>query len=333
MEWANREIGSEFWNVEVCKNKNKFFSNNVSWYLSGRSALKAIIADIKQQKNVFSVAMPSWCCDSMITPFLEEGIEVCFYPVQIKDGALIQQIDIADNCDILYLMDYFGYVQDFSFEFSGIIIRDITHSVFSKKYNDADYYFGSLRKWSGFFTGGFAIGLGENNETHDCNIYLSLRQTAMQEKSEYICGKSQSKNYLSIFEKAEKLLDTCQADKAALCDIERAKFFDVDFIKKRRRENAELLLKEFSNIAIFSEVKSHDCPMFVPVLLDNSRRNSLRAYLIEKKIYCPIHWPISKYHSLNSDTSDIYERELSLICDQRYDANDMIRMIDVIKKF
>ena len=40
--------------------------------------------------------------------------------------------------------------------YKGTVIRDLTHSIYSEKYNDADYYFGSLRKWFGISSGGFA---------------------------------------------------------------------------------------------------------------------------------------------------------------------------------
>ena len=77
-----REIGSEFWDVPTCDDRNFLFPNGTKWFLSGRSALKAIIADIQQgDKQVNSISLPSWCCDSIIRPFLEEGIDVVFYPV------------------------------------------------------------------------------------------------------------------------------------------------------------------------------------------------------------------------------------------------------------
>ena len=40
-----REIGSEFWDVPVEEINNGFFTESMQWFLSGRSALKAIIKD------------------------------------------------------------------------------------------------------------------------------------------------------------------------------------------------------------------------------------------------------------------------------------------------
>ena len=149
-----REIGSDFWDVPMIEEINTLFPDSVQWFLAGRNALTAIIRDIKSKREVHTVEMPSWCCDSMIIPFLREDIEVRFYPVYWKNG-LKQEPE--QNGDILFLMDYFGYTSDTSV-FHPCVIRDVTHSVFSHQYTDATYYFGSLRKWCGVKSGGFALG-------------------------------------------------------------------------------------------------------------------------------------------------------------------------------
>ena len=69
------EIGSEFWDVPIVEKQNSLFPEFTQWYLSGRSALQAII---KELKDCHIVAMPSWCCDSMIKPFVDVGIKVHF---------------------------------------------------------------------------------------------------------------------------------------------------------------------------------------------------------------------------------------------------------------
>ena len=169
------EIGSEFWDAPICDCKNDLFPISTQWYISGRSALNAIVSEIVH-KGCRNIAMPSWCCESMFIPFVNAGIEVFFYPVYFKDG-LVQKYNFM--CDALFLMDYFGYSStppDLS-GYKGIVIRDVTHSLFSKRYSDADYYFGSLRKWCGVWTGGYAWvkdGHSLNIEKTDDNRYILL---------------------------------------------------------------------------------------------------------------------------------------------------------------
>ncbi len=331
---TKHEIGSEFWDIPVSDTENAFFPSDTSWFLSGRSALRSIVADIKARYDVHTAALPSWCCDSMILPFLEQGIDVTFYPVYMHEGKLKQEPACTKKCDILFLMDYFGYtdrtVADFSH--SNIIIRDITHSVFSQKHADADYYFGSLRKWAGFWSGGYARGIGAKTPP-PAETYISLRKSAMEAKSAYIHKKSTDKNYLSHFSLAEEMLENYPVSSADPRDILAAKKLDIHTLRKRRRNNARVLLDAFSDIALFPTLCDSDCPLFVPILVPTGKRNALKQHLIQNEIYCPAHWPLTPYHSPDKRTERIYDNELSLICDQRYDENDMERIIKTIRNF
>ena len=327
------EIGSEFWSVPLANEENRCFAPHTEWFLSGRSALDAIIAEIKKSRDVRRAWLPSWCCDSMILPFLKHGLEVKFYPVLFKDGQLVQDVAQARENEILFLMDYFGYTSsEYEGRRSGTVIRDVTHSVFSHTYADADYYFGSLRKWCGFKTGGFAVGLQKNELSSD-GAYVSLRERAMREKHDYMCGRSESKDFLRIFAQAEEHLETCGSAGADSEDVSLALHLDIAHMKARRRKNAARLLQTFRDIAVFKDVKENDCPLFVPVMIAAEKRDAFRRYLIERQIYLPVHWPISSVHGLDECTKEIYEGEISLVCDQRYDEKDMDRIVETVNQF
>lgn len=321
-----KEIGSEFWDVPV-GNGNGLFPIDTKWFLSGRSALQAILA----QSPIRKAALPSWCCDSMIKPFLSAGIEVSFYPVYAQNG-LKQDLSGLDADGILVL-DYFGYTGQTDLSgFSGTVIRDVTHSLLSKTYDDADYYFGSLRKWAGFWTGGYGWSFHSDVPPADSG-YVASRRAAMEEKARYISGKTEDKSYLERFAQAEDILGTAPIMAADARDITLAKVLDADFIRKRRRENAARLLEVFSDMAVFPQIGAQDCPMFVPILVPEGQRDALRRHLIAHRIYCPVHWPVSEYHRLDEKTGGIYEQELSLVCDQRYTLGDMDRIIETVNDF
>ena len=328
-----REIGSEFWNVPIKDYVNNECFDEMQWFLSGRSALQSIVGELKECRTV---GMPSWCCDCMIKPFIDAGIRVVFYPVIWEDGRL--SVKINYDCDILFIMDYFGYSQqsiDVS-DFNGIIIRDESHSIFSRKYRDADYYFGSLRKWCGVWTGGYAKTRDEHileAKATDNTRYVALRERAMALKREYMENNSSSKDYLEVYYEAEKLLDNIGMLCADERDIKVAKKLDVAMIIKKHRENAEILREAFYDWLVFPEMQTTDCPMFVPVIIPDGKRDDLRLYLNKNNVYCPVHWSISNYHSLSIAERFIYDNELSLVCDQRYGKNDMMRIVDCIKHF
>lgn len=324
-----REIGSEFWDIPLAKQENNLFPDKVYWFVSGRSALIAIISDIRKNREFHSVAIPNWCCDSIIIPFIFYGINVSFY------NPFVNKIEA--KTDALVVMDYFGYKGHISVEgYKGIIIRDVTHSIFTSQYKDADYYFGSLRKWAGFASGGYAWGFirpvmyeGYNNE------YVSCRHHAMELKKQYIStltedieNLAQKESFLNCFSQAEELLDNRKIEYADNNDILYARMIDVNTVKDRRRENAAILLSYIKEYAIYPYLHKDDCPLFVPIRIKN--RDEIRKCLIEKGIYCPVHWPLTQYHTIDAEAKNIYKEELSLVCDQRYNKNDMFYILDVI---
>lgn len=154
----------------------------------------------------------------------------------------------------------------------------------------------------------------------------------MKQKRDYIEGLTKSKGYLEIYEEAEDVLDECNLKgvyNAERADILAAQTLDIDKIKKKRRENAKELLKSISDIALFPEISDNDCPLFVPIIIEC--RDELM--LIGKGVYCPVHWPISKHHILTNRTREIYEKELSIVCDQRYSTEDMKKISCLIKEY
>ena len=156
----------------------------------------------------------------------------------------------------------------------------------------------------------------------------------MDRKQDYLTGVSDSKDYLELFEEAEDFLDHCGIMGSCQQDIQLAGQLDSAFIRSRRRENALVLLESLKDLALFPEVLENDCPMFVPVLLpDQKIRDQLRRYLISREIYCPVHWPVSQFHVLSEKDRVLYDRSLSIVCDQRYDREDMKRIVEAIKSF
>lgn len=326
------EIGSEFWDVPVSGQGNDLFDEQTRWFLSGRSALMQILSETRQTSSK-KAALPAWCCDSMILPFLDAGYSVSFYPVYPKNGGLTQELPDANDYDVVLVMDYFGFAGDsLPAQGSEIRIRDLTHSVLIQKYNDADYYFGSLRKWAGFWTGGFAMGCAPSSTPADTG-YTALRQQAMAEKAKYLCGESNSKEFLDTFAHAEEQLDRGLLAGGDVRDAKLAVQMDADYIKRTRRANAAQLLEAFADIALFPELGNNDCPLFVPILVPDGRRDELRRHLIAQDIYCPVHWPLTAYHRPDSQSLELYKNELSLVCDQRYTPEDMARMIHAVKQF
>ena len=314
------EIGSEFWAVPTT-GENGLFPADTRWFRSGRSALTAIL----RENGFRKAALPEWCCDSMIVPFLEAGIQVVFYP---SFGS-----PAGTGADVALVMDYFGWDRGGDASgFSGTVIRDLTHSILRPEQSAGDYYFGSLRKWAGFWTGGFAWGFRSAPVMDSSeDSYEALRRQAMEDKEDYILERTQSKDYLSFFSRAEDLLELPGVFPAADRDVQLARKLDVRSVRERRRANAGILLDALGHLALFPELREEDCPLFVPILTED--RDALRRHLIANAVYCPVHWPVTPLHPRDLDRGEIYDRELSLVCDQRYGPEDMARVAELVKAF
>jgi hypothetical protein len=101
---------------------------------------------------------------------------------------------------------------------------------------------------------------------------------------------------------------------------------DVETQREKRRNNARTLYEGLKGkVQYMYPLEDMDCPLFVPILLPN--RNEVRAHLTKNEIYCPVHWPKPEVCE-----SNIYDLELSLICDQRYGIEDMNRIVSVLKE-
>lgn len=331
-----REIGSEFWQQYT----PVFVENtpNEVYLLSGRTALRFIIDDIRRSRNVRKALLPSYCCDSMIIPFIQSGIDVEFY--QVYGERLDYPYD--SNADIVFLIDFFGYVNDQNAEIAHhekqagkVILYDSTHKVDGNKTVEAlaDYSFCSYRKW---FYCNYAKAVKQHGAFNVDPMsvlherYVKLRDAAASEKERYIAGlPSDKQRFLSDFRAAEQILDEDYAGYAGTpVDV------DVQEFAIRRRENAAYLLrslKEIPQIRFWREsIGYEDTPMFVPILVDPHIRDDLRSYLINRQIYCPVHWPKSSYHGM---CNELYDMELSLVCDQRYNFADMDRMVHAIMDY
>lgn len=331
-----REIGSEFWQQYAPSSGE--FADNEAHLLSGRTALRFILDDIRRNRNIRKALLPSYCCDSMILPFLQSGIAVDFYQVHCDSV----DYPYGTDADIVLLIDYFGYINDWNEEIARrekqagkVILYDSTHKLDGNKAVErfADYTFSSYRKW---FYCNYAKAVKHHGRFYMTDRprwntrYLMLRDEAAREKERYITGlQGDKQSFLSGFQTAEQILDEDYADYAGT-PVDA----DVQKIVSRRRENAAYLIRELKKIPqirLWREtVGCDDTPMFVPILVEPHIRGNLRSYLTARQIYCPIHWPKSDWHGI---CNELYDMELSLVCDQRYDRGDMERMVRAIKDF
>ena len=158
------EIGGEFYAYDVDGSiKSELYDgiDDIVYTLSGRTSIDLIIKDIKKERPLEVVALPSYCCDCMIEPFFKNGVDVVFYDIFIgKQGNLtydFSHINLQKKINAVLSMEYFGFYRSFAKNIFSHLSTDIikiydrTHSALcSCDEVDADYYFSSMRKWARF---------------------------------------------------------------------------------------------------------------------------------------------------------------------------------------
>lgn len=319
--------------------------------LSGRTAIDCICRDLQSSCRERRVYMPAYCCSSMIVPFIRNGFSIEFYDVGF-DGEEITYRLTDEKIDVLYLNNYFGFKTFLDIEWirqkqkeGSIIIYDRTHSLFLKNdpYIDvADYIFCSLRKWFAVASG--AILYKKNGNLIDFNLrecsYVQAKFNAQILKAQYLTGDESVRKeiFYSVFAEFSHQLEKDYADyKMDDKSILLLKSMDFMELMDRRRRNAELLYTELRDVGwlkfLFRSMGDGVVPLFVPVIIETPElRDKLRNMLITRQIYCPIHWPKDTMIAPHMEVNRIYDREISLICDQRYTPNQISGIVQTIKE-
>ena len=361
------ELGSEFWTDCTPKAESEWgmraqriyesHSDKVCETLAGRTALE-YVAEIVVGKGKRTICLPSYCCHTMIEPFLRHGMIVSYYDVTETEQGLHREIVASCKSEVFLLMDYFGHTDAETSEKAlelktagKTLIYDATHAMYSEMvdYSLYDYVCGSYRKWvdinCGFIAWKEELENGKITQSPQIGNYAQVRAELFEKKAMFMNGGHIYKEdfYPLIGQSDALLANDYHHQMPDQRSQEVLMKTDVEYLKMRRWENARVLTEGINEMnsdkvrCLNPLLNTQDIPLFVPVVFENQElRDSVRKYLIEKSIYLPVHWPLSKEHKINERSKSIYGRELSVVCDQRYGRADTERILteinDIIKK-
>ena len=340
------EIGSEFYICDEKPGQGLKWSKDLdksAFVFSGRTAIELAIKSILKEKTVRKALLPSYCCDSMIQPFHDQDITVSFYDINYRDECLDINLKLTNEVDVIVWCNYFGFTipMPHLFDFKdrgGIVIEDITHSLLSETpyHGQSDYLVASLRTWGPMICGGYCAALnGELLQTDypsPPSSFIKARIEAMEMKRDYLVsnGSIQKTEFLSNYHRSNEWLAS-HYHGLSIDEGSRQYILNTDFEAHRmiRRANAYTLYEGISgctNIKPLFREDRMDCPLFLPIIVEGGGRSAIHQRLIENNVYCPIHWP----RPSNECVSNLYNEELSLICDQRYTESDMRRLLSIL---
>ena len=343
------EIGSEFHENSTQIGKNEYIElvgAEKRYVLSGRTAITYIIKDILSYSTFKKVALPEYCCVSMIKPFVSKGIEIVYYGIDSIYEEIFEQVEAV------LIMDYFGIGSKATIRLSKLVknkrkllIVDATQTAFSRleTYQLADYILVSYRKWTDclcaavYSRNGFSIEI--SNQSNDTYVAL-WRQAAIMKRKYLFHGIETKEIFLDLYKRANRVLEEDYEDYIAPRDeVERFESIDSNYLRQRRRANGRILIEAIARsgkggksnkLYRYNPLKEEDCPLFVPLFVDAAVRDKVQKQLVNAGLFCPIHWPIDlNYPYIRTECHDC---EISLICDQRYEEKEIVWELNEVLK-
>ncbi len=351
-------IGGFFSYESMNEKENDFFNNicpkggDLQFLMSGRCGIYYALEDLKLIDKKRVAYVPIYTCETVLAPFEKAGYELLFYDID-KNMTPVFDKSVLNCISIVSICGYYGfcnYDREFIRQCSekGIaVIEDTTHSIFSRDGVDpyCDYIVGSLRKWIGVPSGGFAIktkGKFTLPLLDPNTVHLSMRSLAMDVKKEYLHNPSSNKEAelekaTSTFWDAEMMLreifDSYKSDEQSVYIM---KHFDVETLINKRRANYQYLLDNMKPnpelTIVFPKLTKEAVPSHFTLYAKN--REKTQKYLLDNGIYSTAYWPQGPLINLEGhpDAAYIYEHVFSIPCDQRYDSRHMQYICDVLEK-
>lgn len=333
-------IGGEFpiavSDLYSTENKQASFSD-VYAYSSGRAALYQILKYLKTEKHIRHILLPDYLCSSILVPVKTLNLDYTFYPI---DELLELEVSSYRNAyspdSATLLINYFGLknlsgqIQAIrSIDENAIIIEDDVQAYFEfrKPLNGADFKFTSLRKTFAVPDGGLVKTCHTLPQVSTPNTFGQYKAAASLLKF-LRNGNFDDHIYLELYEKGESLIDGNL--ECGMSNVGRKLYSHIneEEVKKHRLANARYVIEQLEHTGIKPLLPLTDdhVPLFIPIIIKN--RDTVRRAMFQQEIFCPVHWPLDGMNVKHG--SQLAESELSLIIDQRYERNDMDKIINIL---
>ena len=308
-----------------------------AYYSSGRCAFYAILKDIEKTRGKNRILLPNYLCDSMTKVVMDTEWKYLFYNINCtmepEMSDLYSKID--GQSAVVLLINYFGMI-DLANAINKLscipdvtIIVDNVQATYATALANIDYSFNSYRKW-------FPCPDGAVAKKYTEGEILDI-QFGINDFAKYKYAGNLLKQYRSIvgddiilelLNKGEEQLDSLYLCKCSENSNHILSNLDKNRIATIRKNNARILHEELIDLGIDHIYDDTTVPLFIPIIIEN--RDYVKKQFYENGIFTPTHW---KHISDSCNGENIlYEKELSLIVDQRYAEEDMIRQINILKK-
>ena len=276
-------------------------------------------------KGIKKIAIPKFLCDSVGGVCRKNGIECRYY--SITNEFTPKNITIESD-EWIYIVNYYGQlsnerIKEFKKKYDRIIVDNV-QAYFQKPVDGVDTIY-TCRKFFGVPDGAFLYT--------DRLLDDELPLDESFKKIHYLLGRFERKasEFYSEYTAHEKSAENEPIKHMSKLTENLLRGIDYEAVKKRRTDNFRLLHNEFESINRLKLTVPEGAFMY-PLYVDNGAE--LRKRLQAEKIYIPTLW-LDVFDVCKEDEPeyDMAKNILPLPVDQRYGANEMKYIREVLQKW
>lgn len=286
---------------------------------TARNALVYLIRSGKVKK----LLLPDFLCDSVKDAALANGVQVRHYKVGMD--LMPQDLDPEED-ESVYLVNYYGrltnaQIRAYAERYSHIIVDNV-QAYFQMPVPSVDTIY-TCRKYFGVADGAFLYT--------DTILSEALARDESFERMQYLLGRferSANEFYAQYAANEDSYIGLELRSMSKLTEnLLRA--VDYDKVRKTRESNYAYLEEHLGDRNLLDKA-SVEGPFMYPFLIEGGA--AIRKKLQQEKIYVATLWPNVLELPKDSAARYLAENILPLPVDQRYDIEDMERMVQMIEE-
>lgn len=316
---SNEPIGGYF-GLELSA-VSGFLHDDALLLSSGRTCLEVLLSTIKPQR----VRIPKFTCDVILEPLEKLNIPYDFYA--IDEQLEIRELpDLADG-EVLVYTNYFGikdeYAQTLAERYGSRLIIDNAQAVYAEPIRDAHTIY-SPRKFFGLPDGGMLYTpLQISSDAYE--------QDTSWERSTHLLKRIDVGPEAGYEDFKRDDADLSNQPVRTMSSLTKQLLKNIDFkaAQEKRSANYTLLNQALGDRNGLAVPEQPTGPMVYPLRASGQ----LRQKLIDAKVYVATYWPnVLEWAVPDELEYALTESIIPLPIDQRYGAEDMKRILEVINE-
>lgn len=307
--------------IEFTQFNGSIFHDDAIALNSGRNCLAYLI----ESKNIKRIAIPKFLCDSVSDICKKYNLDIRYYSIG-KD--FLPQILQHEDGEWIYLVNYYGQIDnnqivEFKQKYKNIIVDNV-QAFFQKPVQNVDTIY-TCRKFFGVSDGAFLytdkkidrkleIDISYNRMIHLLGRY---EETASMHYTEYTNNEMEFSS-----------LPLRRMSKLTRNLLRGINYDEISAVRERNFLILDNMLCDLNQINLRMPCGAFMYPLYMPNGVD------IRKKLQEEEIYIPTLWSDVFEICDESETEfDMAKNILPLPCDQRYNIDDMLCMVEKIKMY